>query len=87
MTKDVIATLNHFPKHDDKFYYYKNSLKYNGSAREDKEVYYLMGKGSGSATDNYLQTVKQNDLGLLVVQYVEELYRISILGNQGKIMS
>ncbi len=66
MTRDWVALLNYFPSKDDEFYYYENTVKYEGQAKKDKEVYYLMGKGSGSATDNFLQLVKQNNLGVIV---------------------
>ncbi len=66
MNGDWVSLFNYHPSWDNNFYYYQKKIKYHGQAKEDKEVYYLMGKGSGSAADGFLQTVKQNDLGVIV---------------------
>lgn len=66
MTKRLGVNLLYFEDKDEDYYYYSESLNFDGRATEAKEVYYLVGSGTGSAADKYIAMVKENGLGTVV---------------------
>lgn len=51
---------------DEDAHYYRRTIKYKGKAKENKNVYYLVGTGTGSAADTYIAMIKENNLGTVV---------------------
>lgn len=47
-------------------YYYSAKRIYRGEQTKDKEVWYLVGAGTGSAADDYIEFIKKNQLGTIV---------------------
>lgn len=47
-------------------YYYSTKRTYQGEQTKDKEVWYLVGPGTGSAADDYIDFIKKNKLGTIV---------------------
>ncbi|MBP3676760.1 MAG: S41 family peptidase, partial [Agathobacter sp.] len=66
MTDRPGVNLLYFEDKDEDYYYYSESLSFDGRATEDKEVYYLVGPGTGSAADKYIAMIKENGLGTIV---------------------
>lgn len=64
--EDFEVKMAYLEAKDEEYNYYKDRRKYKGNTEENKEVYYLMGRYTGSAADGFLQMVKQNDLGIIV---------------------
>lgn len=66
MTGRLGVNLLYFTDKDEDYYYYSESLKFDGRTTKDKEVYYLVGHGTGSAADKYIAMIKENGLGIIV---------------------
>ncbi len=51
---------------DENAHYYQRTVEYKGKAKNNKNVYYLVGPGTGSAADTYIAMIKENNLGTIV---------------------
>ncbi len=66
MTDLLSVKIAYYDYQDEDYFYYINSVKYKGEAEKQKEVYYLIGPGTGSAADGYIAMIQENDLGVVV---------------------
>lgn len=66
MTKNWTVRLSYEFKKDENCYYYRTQNNYSGKAKQEKCLYYLVGKKTGSAADTYLAMIKENHLGMIV---------------------
>lgn len=66
MTDRLGVNLLYFEDKDQEYYYYAESLNFDGRATERKEIYYLVGPDTGSAADKYIAVIKENGLGTIV---------------------
>lgn len=66
VTDNLWTTVSMRDKKDEKYFYYSKEWKYVGKADSSKNVYYLVGTGTGSAADAYVAMIKANDLGTVI---------------------
>lgn len=66
MTKNWQVRLSYEFQKSKENYFYRTENFYSGKATQEKCVYYLVGKGTGSAADTYLAMIKENNLGVIV---------------------
>lgn len=66
MTKSIYLRLFCSSKKEEGFYHYENILEFVGEQKEEKEVYYIIGEGTGSAADTYISMIKEQGLGTVV---------------------
>ncbi|MBQ3513326.1 MAG: S41 family peptidase [Lachnospiraceae bacterium] len=66
MTHEIDTRLLYFDDKDKEFYYYSDVTQYRGNAKNEKKVYYLISRRTGSAADAYIAMIKENNLGIIV---------------------
>lgn len=66
MIDDWTVRIGYSCHRDDDNYYYSNVTKYMGKQTEKKNIYYLVGTGTGSAADGFISAVKEHGLGTIV---------------------
>lgn len=66
VTEDWIVRLSYKSKNDGTFHYYSTHNTYRGKADCNRDVYYLVGAGTGSAADTYVAMIKEKHLGTIV---------------------
>ncbi len=66
MTKNWKVRLAYEFQNDEEYYYYRTQNKYLGKAKQEKNIFYLVGAKTGSAADTYVAMIKENDLGTIV---------------------
>ncbi len=66
MTKNWKVRLAFGSQKDGRYYYYRTHNRYQGRAKQEKNVYYLVGPKTGSAADTYVAMIKENHLGTIV---------------------
>ena len=66
MTKSMYLRLLCSPKKQGGYYHYENIVEFAGEQEEEKDVYYIIGKGTGSAADTYISMIKEQGLGTII---------------------
>lgn len=66
MTKIWSVRLDFKHNKEGDYYHYSDVNTFRGAAKQDKNVYYLVGCETGSAADMYISMIKENHLGTVI---------------------
>ena len=66
MITDWTVRLGYRHRQDNVLHYYTAKQSYRGRAKTMRQIYYLVGPGTGSAADTYVEMIKENQLGRIV---------------------